>query len=89
MSSELIEDRDAGGQLRRSILNLNQAALVTARKAAIDSEKSRLDREYSGCRASLADRARLATEMLQRVQHPAFVSVRSAYLQRKLGRGRP
>lgn len=84
-----IEDRDDGGQMRRSILNLNHAALVAARKAAIDSEKSRLAREYRGRRASPADRAGLATKMLQLAQYPAFVSVRVAYLQRTLGRGRP
>jgi hypothetical protein len=84
-----IDDRDDGSQLRRSILNLNQAALVAARKAAIDSEKSRLDREYRGRRAPPVDRAGLATAMLQRVQCPAFVSVRVAHLHRTLGRGRP
>lgn len=84
-----IEDRDDGSQLRRSILNLNHPALVAARKAAIDSEKLRLDREYRGRRASPEERAGLATEMLQRKQYPAFVSIRVAYLKRALGRGQP
>jgi uncharacterized protein (TIGR02646 family) len=85
-----IEDRDDdGGHLRRSILNLNHAALVAARKAAIDSEKSRLDREYRGRRASPTDRGAIAARMLRQTEYPAFVSVRVAYLQRALGRGRP
>jgi uncharacterized protein (TIGR02646 family) len=84
-----IEDRDDGIELRRSILNLNHAALVAARKAAIDSEKSRLDRDYPGRHAAPEDRDRIAAEMLQRPQRPAFVSVRVAWLQRTLGQGRP
>ena len=84
-----IDDRDDVGTLRASLLKLNHAALVAARKAAIDSEKSRLDRDFRGRRASRAERTAIATSLVTRNERPAFVSVRVAYLQQTLGRGRP
>ena len=84
-----VTNQDDGGQRQRSILNLNHPALVAARKAVIDSERSRIAREYPDRRAPEAARQSRAASLLQETTYPAFVSVRVAYLDRALGKGRP
>lgn len=84
-----LDDRDDNGTRRLAILNLNHAALVAARKAAIDSEKDRLKKEFEGKTASKADRSSIATRLLAQAKRPQFVSIRVAYLEKSLGRGRP
>ena len=84
-----VTNRDDEGQRRRSILNLNHSALIEARKAVIDSERSRIEREYPDRRAPEVARRARAASLLQEVRYPAFVSVRVAWLERALGKGRP
>jgi len=71
------------------ILNLNHPALVAARTAAIDSERSRLGRDFAGRTASRQERDNIAANLLGKDQRPPFVSVRVVYLQKTLGQGRP
>lgn len=80
---------DDEGQQQHSILNLNHPALVAARKAVIDSERSRIEREYPNRRAPEAARRARAANLLQGPKYLAFVGVRVALLERALGKGRP
>lgn len=70
------------------ILNLNHPALVAARAAAIDSERSRLERDYKGKTASKADRQARAHTMLGEQPLRAHVSIRVGWLFKTLGAGR-
>ena len=83
-----IDDRQHGGRQRRAILNLNHPTLVEARRAALDSERTRLQRDFNQRTASREERAARATRLLGRNPRPAFVSIRVAWLRRTLGRGR-
>ena len=82
------DDRRDGGRPRRAILNLNHPTLVAARRAAMDSEQTRLRRELEQGTASSEERAGRASSLLGRSQLPAFVSIRVSWLRRTLGRGR-
>ena len=82
------DDRQDGGRPRRAILNLNHPTLVAARRAAMDSEQTRLRRELEQGTASSEERAGRASSLLGRSQLPAFVSIRVSWLRRTLGRGR-
>lgn len=84
-----IEDQYDGGRRRSSILNLNQFALVAARKSAIDSERSRLHRDFPGRTASPSERRALAAAHLAQTERPAFVSIRVGYLNQTLGKQHP
>jgi hypothetical protein len=70
------------------ILNLNHPALVAARAAAIDSERSRLERDYKGKTANKADRQARAHTMLGEQPLRAYVSIRVGWLFKTLGAGR-
>lgn len=83
-----INDRQHGGRQRPAILNLNHPTLVEARRAALDSERTRLQRDVNQRTASRDERAARATRLLGRNPRPAFVSIRVAWLRRTLGRGR-
>jgi uncharacterized protein (TIGR02646 family) len=83
-----LDDREDGNRRRRAILNLNHPALVAARAAALDSERTRLERDFEDSTASREDRNERANEMLAKNPLPAFVSIRVAWLRRRLGRGR-
>jgi uncharacterized protein (TIGR02646 family) len=83
-----INDCLDGGQRRAAILNLNHPALVAARKAALDNERTRLQRDFEGRRASRDERIGRADRMLQQDAAPAYVSIRVAWLRGSLGRAR-
>jgi uncharacterized protein (TIGR02646 family) len=83
-----IADRPDGARTRRGILNLNHPALVAARAAALDSERTRLERDFEDRTASRDEREERATEVLAQDPLPAFVSIRIAWLRKRLGRGR-
>jgi uncharacterized protein (TIGR02646 family) len=83
-----IADRPDGARTRRGIVNLNHPALVAARAAALDSERTRLEREFEDRTASRDEREDRATEVLAQNPLPAFVSIRIAWLRKRLGRGR-
>lgn len=72
----------------RSILNLNHPALVTARKAAIDSERSRMEKDFEDRAATPAERGQRAAALLGQNPFPPFVSIRAAWLQKQLGKGK-
>ena len=83
-----IDDRQHGGMPQRAILNLNHPTLVAARSAALDSERTRLQRDFENRTATRDEREQRATQLLRREQLPAFVSIRVSWLRRMLGRGR-
>lgn len=83
-----IDDCADGGRTRRAVLNLNHPALVAARAAALDSERTRMKKDFEGRRASPEERARRAMDLEARDPLPPFVGVRLAWLRHVLGRGR-
>jgi uncharacterized protein (TIGR02646 family) len=70
------------------ILNLNHPALIAARAAAIDSERSRLKRRFENRTLSRPEREAIATNHLGNYPLPEFVSIRVGWLRRALGLGR-
>ena len=83
-----IADRTDGVQVRRGIVNLNHPALVEARAAAIDSERTRMKKNFENKTATMDEREERVTQLLRNGRLPAFVSIRVAWLRKKLGRGR-
>lgn len=83
-----IDNQQDGDRVRAAILVLNDPALVAARAAAIDSERTRLARDYKNKTAPRSDRVRRAEELLKKHPLPPFVSSRVAWLRRALGKGR-
>lgn len=83
----LADCRD-GTRVRRGIVNLNHPALVAARAAALDSERTRLEYDFRNRTASRGEREARATDLLAKDTLPAFVSIRVAWLRKRLGRGR-
>ena len=83
-----IDDGQHGGRQRRAILNLNHPTLVAARSAALDSERTRLQRDFEQRTASRTERDARAIQLLAKDPRPAFVSIRVAWLRKRMGRGR-
>jgi len=83
-----LADCNDGARIRRGIVNLNHPALVAARAAALDSERTRLEHDFRNRTASRDERDGRATELLGNDRLPAFVSIRVAWLRKRLGRGR-
>jgi uncharacterized protein (TIGR02646 family) len=83
-----LDDCQGNAGTRQSILNLNHPRLIAARAAALDSEKTRLERDFDHGHASRDDREERANEILHKNPLPAFVSIRVAWLRKRLGRGR-
>ena len=83
-----IEDRPDGDGVRRGIVNLNHPALVEARAAAVDSERTRLKRDFRNRTATRDQRDERATRLFGKGTLPAFVSIRVTWLRKQLGRGR-
>ncbi|MDO8476055.1 MAG: hypothetical protein Q7W02_07625 [Candidatus Rokubacteria bacterium] len=83
-----LDDRQNGNRTRRAILNLNHPTLVAARAAALDRERSRLERDFEDSTATREAREERANEMLAQNPLPGFVSIRVAWLRKRLGRGR-
>lgn len=77
---------EGGGKKHPSILYLNDRALIAARKAAIQSEMHRMEKDFKHRRATPEDRQARAAALLDAPRYPSFVSIRVAYLQRMLGR---
>jgi|GEM_PF-3388148 len=83
-----LDDRHDGDRRRSAVLNLNHPALVAARAAALDSERTRLEKEFAATTASPEERAQRAFELATGNPFPPFVSIRVAWLRKTLGRGR-
>ena len=84
-----LDDQMQGGSRRPAVLALNHPALVEARKAAISSERSHLERMFPAQTATPAERTSRANQLLGAVEYPSFVSIRVAWLANTLGKGRP
>ena len=86
---ELAIDGDPyGGDRRRAILNLNHPALMADRRAALDSERTRMEKNFKNRTATRDDREERATRLLGQKPRPAFVSIRVAWLRKPQGWGR-
>ena len=83
-----IADRADGDQMRRGIMNLNDPALVKARAAAVRGERKRLEADFKNRTATRDERHERAFQLLGRGRLPEFVSIRVAWLRKRLGRGR-
>ena len=83
-----IDDRQHGGRKRRAILNLNHPTLLAARREALDGERKRMEKEFENRTATRDERDERASQLLGRDQLPEFVSIRVAWLRKRLGRGR-
>ncbi len=79
-----IAGRTDGDRMRRSVVNLNDPALVKARSAAVRGERKRLGKDFEN--KTVTDER--ASQLLGRRQLPEFVSIRVASLKKTLGRGR-
>ena len=75
-------------RVRKSILNLNHPALVAARKAAIDAERARMERDFKGKTATPEERETRAASLLTRKTLDTFVSIRICWIRKRLGKGR-
>ena len=82
-----IAGRTGGDRVQRGIVNLNDAALVKARSAALRGERKRLEKDFQNRTASRDERDQRASQLLGRSQLPEFVSIRVAWLRKTLGRG--
>lgn len=71
-----------------SILNLNHPTLVAARKAALDVERTRLQKDYPNRTASNDAREERAQALLEVGEYPRFVSIRVAWLTKSIGKNR-
>ena len=83
-----IDEGEHGGEQRKAILNLNHPTLVESRRAALDSERAKLERDVGHRTASREERAKRATELLGQNPLPEHISIRVAWLRNSLGRGR-
>ena len=83
-----IGDRPDGAGVRRGIVNLNHPTLVAARAAEIDGELERFGKIHDNRAVTRNGREERAAGLLDRDPRPAFVSIRVAWLRRRLGRGR-
>ena len=83
-----IANRPDSAGVRRGILNLNHPALVAARAAAVDSERTRVAKRLENEPATRDEHEQLATQILDMDQRPQFVSIRVAWLRKTVGRGR-
>ena len=83
-----IDDQPDGSQIRKAILNLNHPALVAARAAAIDSERTRMERDFRDVTASRGEREKRACDRLDENPLQPFVSIRVCWLRKLVGRGR-
>ena len=84
-----IDALEYGGDRRRAILNLNHPTLMAERRAALDSERTRMEKDFENRHATRDEREERAAGLLGRDRHrlPAFVSIRVAWLRKKLGQG--
>ena len=83
-----IGDLHEDGTKDNGVLNLNHPALVAARNAALDSERTRLERDYRGKTASRPERETRATGLLADQPLKEFISIRVRWLERSLGKNR-
>ena len=83
-----IVGRTDGARVRRSIVNLNDPALVKARSAAVRGERKRLAKDSESTIVTGDKREERASQLLGRRHLPEFVSIRVASLRKTLGRGR-
>ena len=83
-----IDNRQHDGGQRRAILNLNHPTLVAARREALDNERKRMEKDFENRTATRDERKERASQLLGKGQLPEFVSIRVAWLRKRLGRGR-
>lgn len=83
-----LDDCLDGNTKRPAILNLNHPTLVAARAAALDSERTKLQKEFEEATVSRDERAQRANALVASDPLPQFVSIRVAWLKKTLGKGR-
>lgn len=83
-----IDHRQDGDRKRAAILNLNHPTLVAARAAALDSERTKLQKEFEETTVSCDERTQRANALAGSDPLPQFVSIRIAWLKKMIGKGR-
>jgi uncharacterized protein (TIGR02646 family) len=83
-----VGEPEDNNQRDNTILNLNHPSLIAARRAELDREKLRLERDYNGRTATRQDREQRAHELERKNPLPQFVSIRVAWLRKMIGKGR-
>ena len=83
-----IDDRHtAADNVRPSSISIPRRSWK-ARRGALDSERTRMERDFRNRTATRNDREDRASQLLGMDQLPGFVSIRIAWLRKALGRGR-
>lgn len=77
-----------GDNVHRGVVNLNDPALVKARAAAVRGERRRMEKEVEEGTVASDEREERASRLLGRGKLPEFVSIRVAWLRKKMGKGR-
>lgn len=70
------------------VLNLNHPKLVAARIAALDNERTKLERQHKDKTATREEREARKTALHREQPLPEFVSIRARWLERSLGKAR-
>ena len=83
-----IADHPDGARVQRGIINLNHPGPIKARAAALHGERKRMERDLRNRTATREQREERATQLLDQEPHPEFVSIRVAWLRKRLSRGR-
>lgn len=83
-----IDHRQVCDRKRAAILNLNHPTLVAARAAALDSERTKLRKEFEETTVSRDERTQRANALAAGDPLRQFVSIRVAGLKKTLGKGR-
>ena len=83
-----IVDHANGDHVQRSIVNLNDPALIRARMAAVSGERKLMEKSVENGTATGDGREKRAARLLGRGELPEFVSIRVAWLRCELGKGR-
>ena len=81
-----IGSRHNSDRVQRGIVNLNHPALIASRKAAVDGERTRIEKKFKNKTATSDEREQRATQLLDKDQRPQFVSIRVAWLRKSLRR---
>lgn len=79
---------DIAGSGKEAILKLNHEALADERRAALDSEREIMKRDFENGTATKEEREERANRLLAKDPRPEFVSIRIAAVLETVGSGR-
>ena len=83
-----IADHPDGARVQRGVINLNHPGPIKAQAAALHGKRKRMERDLRNRTATRKQREERATQLLDQEPRPEFVSIRVAWLRKRLSRGR-